>query len=83
MASPCIDPHNLKYRSATNDTNGFSLSHLCAQIPKSDTVAELNALLFTIAYVRHGHMMRNRFDLFLDFKEKFTHSISKTTTYAD
>jgi len=52
-------------------------------MPESDPVAALNALLFTIAYVRHGHMMRNRFDLFLDFKEKFPHSNCQTDKHDD
>ena len=83
MTSPCIDPHNLKYRSATNDTNGFSLSHLCAQISESDTVAELNALLFAAVRLRYGHMMRNHSDLFLDFKENFPHSNLQNDTHDD
>ena len=46
-------------------------------------VTGLNALLFTIARARHGYMMGNRFDLFLDFKEKFPHSSSQLDTHND
>ena len=83
MTSQRMNPHNLLFRSPANDDSWFSLSHTYAQTPESAPVTALNALLFTIACVRHGHMMRKRFDLFLDFTEKFPHSSSQTDTYGD
>lgn len=83
MTFVSVNPHSLLFCSPANDDSWFSLSPSYAQMPESDPVAELNALLFTIACVRHGHMMRKRFDLFLDFKENFPHSSSQTDTYGD
>jgi len=33
--------------------------------------------------VQHDHLMRNDFDLFVDFRKKLPHSISQNNTYGD
>ena len=83
MTSQRMNPHNLLFRSPANDTSWFSLSHSYAQIPESDPVARSTAPIRLITCVRHGRMLRNRLDLFLDFKENFPHSSSQTDTYGD
>jgi hypothetical protein len=83
MTSQRINPHNLLFRVPSNDDYWFSLSHSFAQMPESDPVAGVNVLLYAISGVRHGHMMGNRLDLFLDFTEKFPHSNLQTDTHDD
>jgi hypothetical protein len=83
MTFVSVNPQGLLFCSPANENTGFSLSRSYAQMPGSPPVTGLNALLFTIARARHGYMIGNRFDLFLDFKEKFPHSSSQLDTHND
>jgi hypothetical protein len=78
-----VNPHSLLFCSPANDASWFSLSHSCAQIPESDPIARSNAPLRLMTRVRYGRMLRNRLDLFLDFKENFPHSNPQDNLYDD
>ena len=83
MTFVSVNPHSLLFCSPANDNTGFSLSHSCAQMPESDPVARSNAPIRLMTCVRYGRMLRNRLDLFLDFKEKFPHSDFQTDEHDD
>jgi hypothetical protein len=83
MISASVNPHSLLFCSPANDNTGFSLSHSCAQMADSDTLARLKGPIPDMSCARYDHETCDIIDLFLDFKEKFPHSSSQVTTYAD
>ena len=83
MTSVAVNPHSLLFCSPADENTGFSLSHSCAQIPESDPIARSNAPLRLMTRVRYGRTLRNRLDLFLDFKENFPHSNLQNHTHDD
>ena len=78
-----VNPHRLLFRSSVNDASWFSLSPSCAQMADSDTLARLKGPSPAMICARYDHETCDIIDLFLDFKEKFPHSSSQVTTYAD
>jgi hypothetical protein len=83
MTFVAVNPQSLLFCSPINDSSWFSLSHSCAQMPESDPAARSNAPLHLMICLRFGRMLRNRLDLFLDFKENFPHSNPQNDTHDD
>ena len=78
-----VNPQCLLFCSPVCDASWFSLSPSCAQMADSDTLARLKGLSPAMIRARYDHETCDIIDLFLDFKEKFPHSSSQVTTYAD
>jgi hypothetical protein len=83
VTSLCLNPHNPLFRSTANDTIRIPLSHSYAKTLEPDLVSRSHAPILTRTHIRYDPMMPNIFDLFLDFKEKITHSNSQINTYDD
>ena len=83
MISASVNPHSLLFRSSVSDASWFSLSHFYAQMEDSDTLVRLKGLSPAMICARYDHEACDIIDLFLDFKEKFPHSNSQVTIYAD
>jgi hypothetical protein len=78
-----VNPHRLPFRSSVSDASWFSLSHSYALMEGSGTLVRLKGLCPAMICARYDHEACDIIDLFLDFKEKFPHSSSQVTTYAD
>jgi hypothetical protein len=83
MTFVSVNPHSPLFCSPANDAPWFSLSLSCAQMPESDPVARSNVSIRLMTCIRYGRMLRNRLDLFLDFKENFPHSNFQTDKHDD
>lgn len=78
-----VNLQGLLFCSPANENTGGSLSQSCAQIPESHPVARSNAQIRPMTRVQYGRTLRNRLDLFLDFKENFPHSNLQNDTHYD
>ena len=83
MISVSVNPHRLLFRSPANDASWFSLSHSCAQMADSDTLAGLKGPSPAMICARYDHVTCDIIDLFLDFKENFPHSNFQTDKQDD
>ena len=78
-----VNPHSLLLRLKVNDATGFSLSHACAQMADSDTLARLKGPSPAMICARYDHVTCDIIDLFLDLKENFPHSKFQTDEHND
>lgn len=79
----CMNPYKLLFRSWHSEPIGFLLSYSCARRAHFTPASQLNAAILTLIRIRYHLMIPNLFHLFLDFAEKFPHSIFQTNTYDD
>jgi len=78
-----VNPHSLLFCSQANDASWFSLSHTCAHMADSDTLARLKGPSPAMICARHDHVICDFIDLFLDFKKNFPHSNLQNDTHDD
>jgi len=77
----CLKHHNTTFSDPTGDFFGFSSSLSFAQFPGSELNAIFSARLITENSVQKYWITGNRFDIVLDFKRNFPHSILQTNIH--
>ena len=83
MTLICKNPYKPLFQSWDSETIGFLLSYSCAQMAYSTSASQSNATIPTLIRIPYDLIIPNIFVLFLDFIEKFSHSIFQTNTYDD
>jgi len=78
-----VNLYSLLFQSPANDASWFSLSHTCAQVADTDTLAWLKGPCPAMICSRYDHVASDFIDLFLDFIEKFPHSHTQTGKHDD
>ena len=78
MTFICMNTYKMSFRSAASETTGFLLSYSCAHKAYFTPASQSNATIRTKIHIQYDPIVSNSFDLFLDFREKFSHSSAQT-----